>query len=111
MVHPNGKWLYASNRGQGPLCVYLIDENDPTKLSLQQVFLPFFLFLQFIGIILYLYFLIIIFKGNSKNTLKFSETNGNIFNKVFFFVDFESICKIIIIRKEKNSYESIKKSI
>ena len=36
-VHPNGKWLFASNSGQGPLCVYHIDENDPSKLSIQQV--------------------------------------------------------------------------
>ena len=25
VVHPNGKWLYVSNRGRGPLLVYDID--------------------------------------------------------------------------------------
>ena len=38
-VHPNGKWLYISNRGHGPLLVYHIDENADDKLTLHQVYL------------------------------------------------------------------------
>ena len=59
--------------------------------------LPSFLFVHEIGIILYFIFLDIIFKGNSKKTLKLSDTNGKVFQKCIFSIDFECICKIIII--------------
>ena len=41
-VHPNGKWLYVSNRGQGPLLVYHIDDEVDDKVTLHQVFMKLY---------------------------------------------------------------------
>ena len=56
---------------------------DPSSLILN-LDIPFFLPIQLIGIILYLYFLEITFKGISKKILKLSEISGLIYNKTFF---------------------------
>ena len=35
-IHPNGKWLFVSNRGTGPILLYYIDPESKL-LSLKQV--------------------------------------------------------------------------
>lgn len=36
-VHPNGKFLYASNRGHGSIAVFAIDTGNGTLTSVEQV--------------------------------------------------------------------------
>ena len=57
---------------------------------------PFFLLYHFIGIILYFFFHIIIFKGNSKNIKIFRYERTHL--QKCFFINFKCISKVVIVR-------------